>query len=469
VDTPVDSVIRACRSAAASVALSGLLVLFPGPMFTDAPVPFLLPAGAVESVISTAPEVSLKSDLLKGERGSNSFMVASQSGKGTVLDEVWNLVNKYYIDRTFNGQDWDQVKEKNLPAFEKSSNEEQQMSLVTEMVKTLGDKYSRVISRDSYTAIQKYDLIGVGVTLSPNSAKQIIVGAPPIAGSAADKAGLKVGDFVTAVNSVSTVGRNAFDIIDQISENPSAKTISMTVQPKDPSGAARDITMDRMFQTVQNPIRYKMTETRADGTKVGYVRIAEFNSLVKAKLEEALTALEADGANAYVIDLRMNTGGAFQSAVEISGLFVEDRVATTVIDSSNTELPFRTPKGKLAIDATDPVAVWIDGSSASASEVLAGALHDNCRAVLMGDKSFGKGLIQAVYGLDNGAGLILTVATYVTPSGTNIQGVGIQPDIQGHVSMMLPGMSTDTSGVDFNDIKSRLDPSMCRLPAERVN
>ncbi len=117
------------------------------------------------------------------------------------------------------------------------------------------------------------------------------MGAPPIAGSAADKAGLKVGDFVTAVNNVPTAGRNAFDIIDQISENPSAKTISMTVQPKDPSSAARDVKMDRLFQTVQNPIRYKMSETRADGTKVGYVRIAEFNSLVKAKLEEALTVL----------------------------------------------------------------------------------------------------------------------------------------------------------------------------------
>jgi C-terminal processing protease CtpA/Prc len=110
----------------------------------------------------------------------------------------------------------------------------------------------------------------------------------------------------------------------------------------------------------------------------------------------------------------------------------------------------------------------MDGPSASASEVLAGALHDNCRAVLMGDKSFGKGRIQAVYGLDNGAGLVLTVARYVTSGGTDNQGVGLIPDIQGHVPLLLPGMSTDTSGVDFNDIKSRLDPSMCRLP-ERVD
>jgi carboxyl-terminal processing protease len=458
-DTSVDAVIRSCKSACASAVLSGLLLLFPGPIgmstSTDSPFSLLLPARAAETTT-----INIGSN-------SNSVMLASESESVQVsaLDQVWTLINKYYIDRTFNGQDWDAAYDKYKVPYAKTTNEEQQMGLITEMVKSLGDKYSRMLDREMYTAIQKYDLIGVGVTLMPNSAKQIIVGAPPIAGSAADKAGLKVGDFVTAVNSIPTGGRTAFDIIDQVSENPSAKTISMTIRHKDNTGTdGTEVTMQRLFQEVKNPIKFKISETRSDGTKVGYVRISEFNSLVKAKLEEALKSLEASGANAYVIDLRMNTGGAFQSAVEISSLFLEDRVATTVIDSGNTQLPFRTAKGRLAIDATDPVAVWIDGYSASASEVLAGALHDNCRAVLMGDKSFGKGLIQAVYGLDNGAGLVLTVAHYATPDGTDIQGVGIFPDIQGHVPLPLPGMSTDTSGVDFNDIRSRLDPSICHAP-----
>jgi carboxyl-terminal processing protease len=140
-----------------------------------------------------------------------------------------------------------------------------------------------------------------------------------------------------------------------------------------------------------------------------------------------------------------------------------------VVDGGNVELPFRTGKGKLAIDPNIPVVIWVDGSTASASEVLAGSLHDNCRAVIMGDKSFGKGLIQAVYGLKNGAGLVLTVARYVTPGGTEIQGIGITPDINGAriVPPPIPGLSTDTSKIDFGDIKSRLDPAVCKVPQER--
>ena len=397
--------------------------------------------------------------------------------EASVVDEVWSLVDKYYIDRSFNGQDWIKAHEKYIQMANKSPNDNTKlMKVATDMVSSLGDKYTRMLDVQQYSAIQKFDLIGVGVTLMPDSNKQIIVGAPPIENSPSAQAGLKVGDFVTAVNGISTKGRTAFDIIDQISENPNAKTVTFTLQRQGPNdlvgeGSVRDVTMERQnFMEVKDPIQYKVSEVRSDGTKVGYIRLAEFNSLVKAKLEDALSDLEKQKVNAYVIDLRMNTGGAFQSAVEISSLFVEDRVATYVVDGNQVELPFKTAKGRLAIDKTDPLVLWIDGTSASASEVLAGSLHDNCRAVTMGSKSFGKGLIQAVYGLKNGAGLVLTVAKYVTPSGNEIQGIGITPDIEGNVPPppVIPVLSTDTSKVDFKDIAKRLDPSMCALPVEHA-
>jgi carboxyl-terminal processing protease len=335
------------------------------------------------------------------------------------------------------------------------------MKYVTEMVSSLGDKYSRILDASQYAAIQKFDLIGVGVTLMPNQNKQIIVGSPPVPKSASDLAGLKVGDRVLAINGVATEGRTAFDIIDQIGEQPNAKTITMTILR---NGNQEDKTMERAFLEVNDPIRYKISETRSDGTKVGFVRILEFNALVKTKLQDALAKLEEQGANAYVIDLRMNTGGAFQSAVEIASLFVQNKVATYVVDSSGAEIPFKTTKSPLAIDPQDPMVLWIDGTSASASEVFAGALHDNCRAAVMGDKSFGKGLIQAVYGLKNGDGLVLTVARYITPGGHEIQGIGITPDIKGGVPLMIPGLSADTSKVDFQDVAKRLSPEMCSLP-----
>jgi len=390
------------------------------------------------------------------------------------VDEVWTLIDKYYIDKSFNGQDWNKVKEKykHLDRGSSKSDPNNGMKLTQEMVRTLGDKYSRLLDREQYAAIQKFDLIGVGVTLMPNEEKQIIVGAPPVVGSASDVAGLQVGDYVVAVNGVETSGKSAFDIIDLISDTPNAPTVTMTIRrvanpnnlPGEGGTTVRQVTLDRKFQQVKDPIIYKISEERSDGTKVGYIQIAEFNSLVKAKLENAFKELQNKGANAFVLDLRGNPGGAFQSAVEISSLFVDNRVATYVVDSNGVELPFKTMADRVVVDPKAPVAIWVDGGSASASEVLAGSLHDNCRAVIMGKQSFGKGLIQAVYGLKNGAGLVLTVARYVTPNGTEIHGKGVTPDISGGVPLNLPIVATDTSKVDFGTISNRLDPSMCQVP-----
>ena len=390
----------------------------------------------------------------------------------SALDEVWTLIDKYYIDRTYGGnQDWNKVREKYKLLFRRASTDEARFKLLTEMVASLGDKYSRLLDPSQYAAIQKYDLIGVGVTLMPDADKRIIVGAPPIPGSEADRAGMQVGDFITAINGIPTAGKTAFDIIDQISEVPNAPTVSMTIRPKnsDTDVPTREITMARSFFEVKNPISYKLSETRPDGTKVGYIKIKEFNSLIKGKLEDALADLEAQGTNAYVIDIRQNTGGAFQSAVEISGLFMEDRIATYVVDSTGMRLPFRTTKGTLAVDNDDAIVIWIDGRSASASEVFAGSLRDNCRAVLAGDTSFGKGLIQAVYGLKNGAGLVLTVARYVTPSGNDIQGVGIKPDLGGQYLPFGPlGIGSDTSKINFADVRKQMSEKACRVPTEIV-
>eukprot|EP00527_Entomoneis_sp_CCMP2396_P005496 CAMPEP_0198143278 /NCGR_PEP_ID=MMETSP1443-20131203/6259_1 /TAXON_ID=186043 /ORGANISM="Entomoneis sp., Strain CCMP2396" /LENGTH=402 /DNA_ID=CAMNT_0043806495 /DNA_START=381 /DNA_END=1589 /DNA_ORIENTATION=- len=399
-------------------------------------------------------------------RSSSQLIAESTQEQGAVVEEVWKLVDKYYIDRTFNGQDWNKIEEV-YQARLKSNGDE--TKVVKEMVQTLGDKYSRMLDVQQYTAIQKYDLIGVGVTLMPNQDKQVIVGAPPIAGSAAEKAGLRVGDKVVAVNGMQTKGLTAFDIIDQISENPNAQTITMTIQSVDNENDERDVNMNRKLQEIKNPIRYKISETRSDGTKVGYVRISEFNALVKANLEDALANLKKEGANTYVIDLRMNGGGSFQSAVEISSLFFENRVATYVVDGSTAILPFKAAKGQQIVPTDAPVVLWVDGGSASASEVLAGSLHDNCRAVIMGDKSFGKGLIQAVYGLKNGSGLVLTVAKYVTPNQNEIQGIGITPDIPGKniLPPLLPGIGSDTSKIDFADIKNRLSSNLCAIPEQK--
>ena len=415
-------------------------------------------------------EVSSADELIKQQRDTS------------VVEEVWNLIDKYYIDRSFNNLNWKDVLRDVLAKAEKSNFEnEKSMKLIYDMVGSLNDKYTRVLDIDQYAAIQKYDLIGVGVTLMPNSNKDIIVGAPPISKSAGDLAGLQVGDYVTAVNDIPTRGNTAFDIIDQISENSNAKTITFSIMrpgsgsDDDTTSSKFDVTMNRQTMEVKDPVQYKITEKRSDGTIVGYLKVSEFNTLVNSSLKNAMLELKKQGATAYVMDLRGNGGGAFQSAVEISSLFLRDRVATYVVDSNQVELPFRTQKlQELVIEPDVPLVIWLDGGSASASEVLAGSLHDNCRAVTMGDQSFGKGLIQAVYGLKNGAGLVVTVARYVTPNGSEIQGKGITPDIlplgkNMPAPVFVPILSTDTSKVDFHDIEERLSSKFCHVPEDRVN
>jgi len=501
----VDKIIH---QAAAIATASAIMMMGPTilPVYADT---------TIDTIASTPPQQQQQSLLLKEvsspvlseTKKDNLVTKQNQREESSVVKEVWNLLDKYYIDRSFNKLDWNKVRNDALIKAEKfnfDNDNDKSMKIIYEMVGSLNDKYTRVLDVDQYAAIQKYDLIGVGVTLMPNSQKDIIVGAPPIAKSAGDNAGLKVGDLVTAVNGVQTRGRNAFDIIDQISENPDSKTITFSiirnarsdgngddssttttdtiitagddpnVSPSSQKTLNFDVTMNRQTMAVKDPVQYKITETRNDGTKVGYVRVSEFNTLVNSSLQKAMSELNKQGANAYVLDLRGNTGGAFQSAVEISGLFLRDRVATYVVDSYQVELPFRTPKVQdLIIKPETPMVIWLDGLSASASEVLAGSLHDNCRAVTMGDKSYGKGLIQAVYGLKNGAGLVVTVARYVTPNGNEIQGVGITPDIlplgkNMPAPVFVPILSTDTSKVDFNDVAQRLNSKVCHIPEDRV-
>ena len=188
----------------------------------------------------------------------------AETKKEAALEEIWQLADKYYLDRNFNNQNWNDVKEKYLAKLGSSNDEEQDMKLSTEMIATLGDKYSRVLNKQAYSDIQKYDLIGVGATLMPDSNKNIMVGAPPVKGSAAYKAGIEYGDIITAVDGKKTAGRSSFDIIDQINDDPNKKVLTFSVYRPE-TDISFDVTLPRVFQQVRNPVSYAVSEKRDDG------------------------------------------------------------------------------------------------------------------------------------------------------------------------------------------------------------
>jgi carboxyl-terminal processing protease len=227
-----------------------------------------------------------------------------------------------------------------------------------------------------------------------------------------------------------------------------------------------------------------------DGRKVGYVQLSDFSAGSRIGVERALRDLDARGADAYVLDLRGNPGGVFEGALEIAGLFEgRDAVVARVASRSNPDEVFRSrvvitgkdgkeslvasaaemaskyPRGAV-VSPNAPLAVFVDGGSASSSEVLGGSLRDNCRGAIAGSgRSFGKGVIQGVFGLTDGGGVVVTVASYRTPAGGEIQGHGLEPNVKvedGLVSSAARKVlgKGEAGAVDFGQVEEAL--RMCR-------
>jgi len=158
---------------------------------------------------------------------------------------------------------------------------------------------------------------------------------------------------------------------------------------------------------------------------VGYIRLTQFSANASKEMADAIKALEAQNVNGYILDLRSNPGGLLYSSIEIAQMWLKEGTIVSTSDRQG-ERDRETANNRALTDK--PLVVLVDGGSASASEILSGALQDNKRAVLVGTKTFGKGLVQSVRGLGDGSGLAVTIAKYYTPKGRDINQAGIVPD-----------------------------------------
>lgn len=245
----------------------------------------------------------------------------------------------------------------------------------------------------------------------------------PIDGTPADQAGVKPGDIITAIDGKSAEGMDLQDAVDLIRGEPGT---SVTLELlRDPSKEPLKVELKRAVVHV-NSVRSRLLEEH-----YGYVRITAFQNDTPASTREALQDLvkKSDGElRGVVLDLRNNPGGVLNAAVGVADLFLHDGlIVYTEGRSDESELSFSADTDEL-IPAT-PVVVLINGGTASASEIVAGALQDHHRALLVGEPSFGKGSVQTILPLTNGSAVKLTTALYYTPSGRSIQALGIHPDI----------------------------------------
>jgi carboxyl-terminal processing protease len=305
----------------------------------------------------------------------------------------------------------------------------------------------------SYLPAKKYEELndaskgrysGIGIDVETREGK-IYVRAI-INGSPADEAGLNPGDMITSINGQEVRGRYLPDAIDEIGGDPETDIV-LIVQPAE--GEAREVTITRAY--VQVPALSYVPV----GESFGYFRLTHFHNESSTHLKQSLESIKQAGTtiSVLILDLRNNPGGVLRQAVGIADGFLDEGViVSTRGRNSKMQMEFNANPGQW-LPGT-PVILLVDRGTASASEVLSGALQDHQRALIVGERTFGKGSVQSVLPLRNGAGIKLTTALYYTPSGRSIQAQGIEPDVAVDWEA-TPGM--DDERIRESDLEGHLE------------
>lgn len=284
------------------------------------------------------------------------------------------------------------------------------------------DPHSAYLDVDTFSDLQEnttgnYGGVGLEVVMDGGFLRVV----SPMDGTPAEKEGIEAGDLILELNNTPIKGMSLSDAIEAMRGEPGSEIV-MTIA-REGSQTPREVTLVREVIQVAS-VRSELLEDN-----YGYIRIAQFQSGTGAEVEEAVDKMQSEGQLAgLILDLRNNPGGVLQSAVEVSDVFIEDGlIVYTTGRLANADLRFSATRP----DATDgvPMVVLVNEGSASASEIVAGALQDHSRAVVMGVSTFGKGSVQTVLPLNNEKAIKLTTALYFTPNGRSIQAEGIVPDI----------------------------------------
>ncbi|KAH7832831.1 hypothetical protein Vadar_000382 [Vaccinium darrowii] len=345
--------------------------------------------------------------------------------------EAWRTIDRAYVDKTFNGQSWFRYRE-NALRTEPMNTRQETYNAIRKMLATLNDPFTRFLEPEKFKSLRsgtQGSLTGVGLSIGyPTGADGspgglMVISASP--GGPANKAGILSGDVILKIGDTTTGSMGIYDAAERL-QGPEGSEVELTIQ----SGSEiKHLSLTREKISL-NPVQARLCEVPGLGRenfRVGYIKLTSFNQNASGAVRQAIETLRRNNVNAFVLDLRDNSGGLFPEGIEIAKIWLEKGVIVYICDSQGVRDIYDTD-GSNAVAATEPLAVLVNKGTASASEILAGALKDNKRAVLFGEPTYGKGKIQSVFELSDGSGLVVTVARYETPAHTDIDKVGVIPD-----------------------------------------
>ena len=402
----------------------------------------------------------LASALLITSCSNNSLL--AQGGSGNVAQQVWEIVNKDYVDGTFNNQDWKAIRDR----FDKPTKDtKQSYENVRKMLETLGDPYTRFLDPEQYKALQTTttgELSGVGIIvgLDPDTKRVVVIS--PVEGTPAARAGIKARDFIVQVDDKPTKNVTLEEVTKLIQGRKGTKVTIVLEREK------KELTVTLQRDRIEiDPV---IAEVKQDkGFKVGYARLSTFNANAVEKMSKAIQEENDKGVDGYIMDLRANPGGLFTAGLDIARLWLDkDQTIIKTVYREGKQDIIRADRPSLT---NKPLVVLVDGGTASSSEILAGALQDNKRAILVGTKTFGKGLIQQVYTLntseEGGIGVAVSIAKYQTPSGADIHKKGIKPDVPVELSKEFTADQIATS--KDNQYAKALEVLEGKIAAQRTS
>jgi carboxyl-terminal processing protease len=338
-----------------------------------------------------------------------------------LVDEVWQIVNNFYVDRTFNNSDWEATRRQLLSVDYRSKT--QAYAAIRSALKKLNDPYTRFLDPQKFAELTQQtsgELSGIGARIVLDKITKMLTVVETFPDSPASKAGLKTGDRILEVNGVSVRGMDADRTVSLVRGKPGTL---VTLKIAREGTKAIDIALTR--QVVRVSVVTSVVKQEGD-RRIGYFRLLEFDNSADTQVKAAIESLKKQNVQGFVLDLRGNPGGLLSMAVGVSSLWLgSGSIVKAVVRNGDTLL--------VETDGTAmthlPLALLVDGGSASASEIVTGALQDRRRAIIVGTKTFGKGIVQHVYPLPGGSGLSITVAKYFTPNGTDINHKGILPNV----------------------------------------